>query len=97
MTKKEVTAVFQNPTVPWKYDGTFTVKVLADRMKAVRAMLPDKASMKGDTFCINATVESTPSSIRVEWRKGCVFEVRFKDTLEVRNMIGGPLWIKPKT
>lgn len=87
---------FINPVCHWKYDGQFTVRVLADAIKSVRGMLPPKASMKGDTFSINATVESSTTGITVITKNGA-FVIAYTKVIEIRNMVKGPLWIQPKS
>ena len=92
---KRVVEEFVNPSVYWKYDGPFTVRVIAGAIKSVRNMLPPKASMKGDTFSVNAVVESSTTGITVITKAGA-FVIAFAHIIEIRNMVGGPLWIHPK-
>ena len=92
---KKVVEDFINPTVPWKYEGLFTVRVFTDAITGVRDMLPPKAFMKGDTLAINAKVESSTTGITVITKKGA-FVITYAQIIEIRNMIKGPLWIQPK-
>ena len=92
---KKVVEIFVNPEVFWKYDGLFTVRVSAGAIKNVRNMLPPKASMKDARFSINARVESSKTGITVITKNGA-FTILFSQIIEIRNMIGGPLWIQPK-
>ena len=82
---------FQNPTAQWTYDGPFTIEVITSSAERVRAMLPPRGSMKGNTLSITAKVESEKDGVRVN-SKGCTFVIPFKEIVEIRCRRNLMLW-----